>query len=317
MKMRRSRLAIFFAAGIVAIGCATPQSQELKQAQQSYSLAKDDPSITQNASVTLYEGKQALDRAQRAEEIEEQKHYAYVAQKKIDLARVQADQLQTRQEVEELQEQQESFLLALRRKQAEQARQRAEQAQEELQAYRGRERQQELSRAQEETQSAQQEVQRAEQEAQQAQAELQQLRQEMSDMDARQTETGMVLTLSDVIFEFDQAQLKTGAERSIGRLSEFLNRHPDRKVLVEGFTDSVGSDQYNRSLSERRAEAVAQALEADGVSPDRISTRGLGEDYPLATNETVAGRQQNRRVEITILNPEQQPEDAGRGDGRM
>lgn len=298
-----STLAIFLAAGIVAVGCATPQSQELKQAQQSYSEAQNSPAIAQNASATLYEAKQDLDKAKKADNIADQKHYAYLAQKKIELAESQASRAQIRDEAQNLQKQQEKFLLALRQRQAEEARKQAEMAQQKLQAYQSQQREQQLTQAQ--------------QEKQQAQSELQQLRNQIADMKAKQTKTGMVLTMSDVVFGFDKAQLKSGAERSLGRLADFLKNHPNHKVLVEGFTDDRGSNQYNRKLSQERAQAVAQALESDGISSDRITTRGLGEDYPIAPNSTAAGRQQNRRVEITILNPGQQPQNAGRGSGRM
>lgn len=300
---RMSQWTLLLAVGIVAVGCAAPQSQELQQAEQAYSAAKDDPAVNENASVTLFEAKQALDRAKNADSLEEQKHFAYLAQRRIELAETQADQAQTREEVRDLQAQQEDFLNTLRRRQAEQARQQAEQAQQELQAYRTQEREQELTSAQ--------------QEAQQARQEMEQLREELQAAETRQTQAGTVLTLSDVVFEFDQAQLKSGAERSLGRLADFLQNHPERQVLVEGFTDAVGPEQYNRQLSRQRAEAVAQALQAQGISPDRITARGLGESYPVATNDSPVGRQQNRRVEITILNPGQQPEEAGRGNGRM
>jgi OOP family OmpA-OmpF porin len=281
-----STLAIFLAAGIVAVGCATPQSQELKQAQQSYSEAQNSPAIAQNASATLYEAKQDLEKAKKADNIADQKHYAYLAQKKIELAESQSSRAQIRDEAQNLQQQQEKFLLALRQRQAEQARKQAEMAQQKLQAY-------------------------------QSQQKEQQLRKQMYNMKAKQTKTGTVLTMSDMVFGFDKAQLKAGAERSLGRLADFLKNHPNHKVLVEGFTDDRGSNQYNRKLSRERAQAVAQALESDGISSDRITTRGLGEDYPIAPNSTAAGRQQNRRVEITILNPEQPPQNAGRGSGSM
>ncbi|MEW6441701.1 MAG: OmpA family protein [bacterium] len=273
---------IALGAGLIAAGCATT-SHELEQAEQSYSAAANDPAITRNASVTLYEARKALDRGRDAGSQEDQEHYAYVAQKKIELARVQADQLETSQQVEQLEKQQQQFLASIRREKTEEARQQAEQARQELHAYRA-------------------------QETERVQSELEQLRQEL---DAKQTDQGMVLTLSDVVFDFNEAQLKPGAERGLGRLTDYLRKNPDRRILVEGFTDNVGSDPYNRRLSEERAEAVARALEAEGVSPDRITTRGHGEAYPVATNETAAGRQRNRRVEVTILNQGSQPGAAG------
>jgi len=86
----------------------------------------------------------------------------------------------------------------------------------------------------------------------------------------------------------------------LGRVADVLNEYPDRRVIVEGHTDSVGAETYNETLSRSRAESVAQSLRADGVSTTRIETRGLGESAPVADNGTSAGRQQNRRVEIVL-----------------
>lgn len=190
--------------------------------------------------------------------------------------------------------------MTLHQRQAEGARLEAEEAQKKLAQYQAQERSSELESARTE--------------AQQAKSELEQLRQEMDDMQSRSTESGVVLTLTDVVFEYDKADLKPGAERGIERLSDFLQQNPERQVLIEGFTDSRGSEQYNQQLSERRSKAAAQALIADGVASDRIATRGHGEKYPIATNDTDAGRQKNRRVEITVLNADRNAGDAGRSN---
>lgn len=113
-------------------------------------------------------------------------------------------------------------------------------------------------------------------------------------------------------FGFDESQLRPGIKPDIGQLSEYLTNNQDLRVLVEGYTDSIGTQEYNEKLGQRRAESVAEALQADGVSSDRIITRSLGEKFPVATNETAAGRQQNRRAEITILEPGQNPENVGK-----
>lgn len=293
------KLTIFLTAGLVATGCATPQSQELLQAQTSYSSAENDPAVTEHASVALYEAQQALNQAQNAESLEDQKHFAYLAQRKIELARINANQQMTKGEVAMLQAQQKDFLLALRAREAKSARTEADQAQQQLHAYR--------------TQDQQAELDSARQQAQLAQAELETLRKELADMEGKQTDAGLVLTLKNIVFETDKSQLKTGAERGLERVAEFLQRHPDRKVLVEGFTDSVGSESYNEELSQRRAKSVARAFQTEGISLERITTRGHGEQYPVATNNSAAGRQQNRRVEITILNPDFQAREVGRG----
>lgn len=123
------------------------------------------------------------------------------------------------------------------------------------------------------------------------------LRQELN---AKQTDRGMIVTLGDVLFDTGKSQLKSGGMRTVQKLAEFLAQNPQRKVSIEGFTDSVGGEDYNQTLSERRADAVKTALFDQGVSSDRVVSRGYGKAFPVAGNETAAGRQLNRRVEIVI-----------------
>jgi outer membrane protein OmpA-like peptidoglycan-associated protein len=139
-----------------------------------------------------------------------------------------------------------------------------------------------------------------ERETQRAQSELANTRQELRDLQAKQTERGMIVTLGDVLFDSGRATLKPGADRALDRLAQFLKANPKTRVVVEGHTDSVGSDAYNQELSERRAQAVTEALSERGVSTDQYVARGLGKAYPIASNDTSAGRQQNRRVEIVF-----------------
>jgi outer membrane protein OmpA-like peptidoglycan-associated protein len=110
----------------------------------------------------------------------------------------------------------------------------------------------------------------------------------------------MVLTLSDVLFDTDAATLKPGAAVAIDRLGKFLQGSPESRVIIEGHTDSRGSEAYNEDLSRRRAEAVAEELVTRGISSDRFEVIGRGEGYPVANNGTAEGRQQNRRVEIVF-----------------
>jgi outer membrane protein OmpA-like peptidoglycan-associated protein len=121
-----------------------------------------------------------------------------------------------------------------------------------------------------------------------------------SELNAKQTDRGMTITLGDVLFDTGKAQLKSGSQRSLEKLAQFLKENPQRKVSVEGFTDSVGGDDFNQELSERRANAVREALVGIGVSMDRINARGYGKAFPVAGNESSAGRQLNRRVEIVV-----------------
>jgi OOP family OmpA-OmpF porin len=125
------------------------------------------------------------------------------------------------------------------------------------------------------------------------------------ELNARETDRGLVVALGDILFDVDKAQLTPGGELQVARLADALQQMPDRNVLIEGHTDSSGSEAYNLDLSQRRAAAVEQMLLLRGVEPHRIVTRGYGEAYPVASNATGAGRQQNRRVEVVILNPGQ------------
>jgi outer membrane protein OmpA-like peptidoglycan-associated protein len=134
-----------------------------------------------------------------------------------------------------------------------------------------------------------------------AQAQTAALGQELADLKAQETERGVVMTIGDVLFATGRAEVAPGAQRSIDKLADFLNKYPKRNVLIEGHTDSTGSPESNLKLSEQRAEAIRTLLLARGVSADRIVARGYGEQYPLVTNDTAEGRQQNRRVEIVVL----------------
>ncbi|MGH8128020.1 MAG: OmpA family protein, partial [Gammaproteobacteria bacterium] len=127
-----------------------------------------------------------------------------------------------------------------------------------------------------------------------------QLQKQLAALKAKKTKRGLVLTLGNVLFALNKADLKPGGTRTVGRLAKFMQQYPKRNVMIEGYTDSTGAADYNQKLSERRARSVRNALVADGVDPQRVITKGFGEQYPVATNTTAAGRQQNRRVEIVI-----------------
>jgi outer membrane protein OmpA-like peptidoglycan-associated protein len=152
----------------------------------------------------------------------------------------------------------------------------------------------------------------AEQQAQQAQAaaaasaqERDRLRQQLREqlnviLETRETARGLIVNLSDVLFDTGSANLKPGAREKLARVSGILASHPDLHIEIEGHTDSVGSEAYNQRLSEHRAESVRNYLVQQKVSPTVVGTAGFGEEKPVATNGTAAGRQQNRRVEIVV-----------------
>lgn len=121
---------------------------------------------------------------------------------------------------------------------------------------------------------------------------------ELADLKVKKTERGLVLTLGDVLFDTSQATLKSGAYGTLDRLATALREKSGRRVLIEGHTDSVGSDENNQGLSERRAQSVQLALTQRGVARDQTSALGKGENFPVATNDSAEGRQSNRRVEL-------------------
>ncbi len=110
---------------------------------------------------------------------------------------------------------------------------------------------------------------------------------------------------SDFLFDVDGAQLKPGAYDEIARVAQVLVQYPQTNIMIAGHTDSTGTEAYNQQLSERRAQVVKNALAGQGVNPSRMTVIGYGEGKPIADNGTEAGRQINRRVEITII-PNQQ-----------
>ena len=126
------------------------------------------------------------------------------------------------------------------------------------------------------------------------------LKAEVDALKAKPTPRGLVMTLGDVLFDTGRAELNPGAARKLDPLAEFLKDHADRRVQIDGFTDSVGTDAYNEDLSRRRAEAVKSALLMRGIDASRIGTQGYGKGYPVASNTDSGGRQLNRRVEVVI-----------------
>jgi len=136
----------------------------------------------------------------------------------------------------------------------------------------------------------------------QANQETARVQAELEALKATPTPRGLVMTLGDVLFDTGRAELKSGAGRKMDQLAQFLVEHPDRRVQIDGFTDSVGTDSYNEDLSQRRADAVKAALISRSVQPSRIGTEGYGKAYPVANNTDSGGRQLNRRVEVVIGN---------------
>lgn len=135
-----------------------------------------------------------------------------------------------------------------------------------------------------------------------AQRDSAELQKQIDELQAKATDRGLVLTLGDVLFSSGTARLNRGGDSHLAKLAAFLKRYPERNALIEGYTDSVGSEEYNQTLSQHRADAVKSYLTDNGILAARIIASGKGEESPVGNNATATGRQQNRRVEIIITN---------------
>jgi len=321
MKMLRI-LIPFSLLTLVFAGCGPSQQEKmakdrLDSARATYAKVKADPNVEAYAPVPLMDAGKALQTAEQAKDYKVMEHLAYLAERKSQLAAAIAEGKAAERETERLDKERAEILLQKREREAERAKKEAERAR--LLAL---EKTNEAEKAKMEADERAREVEKARQEAeagrmaalaeaakaQKAKAEAEQLMRELSDLKAQQTERGIVLTIGDVLFATGMADLSPDAIRNVDKLTDFLEKHPNRNVLIEGHTDSVGSEEFNLTLSQSRADAVKEQLVVKGIDPSRITTKGYGKKYPVSTNDTPAGRQQNRRVEVIILNEGVQPE---------
>ncbi|WP_321477885.1 OmpA family protein [uncultured Paludibaculum sp.] len=148
-------------------------------------------------------------------------------------------------------------------------------------------------------------AQAAEQARLQAEKEKTQLRERLRQqlnavLETAESARGLIVNIADVLFDFDKYELKPGAREKMAKVSGILLAYPGLKIELEGHTDSVGSDEYNQALSERRANSVRAYLIGQGVPPDTVSAAGLGKANPVASNSNEAGRLKNRRVEMVV-----------------
>lgn len=290
-------LASLLLMTLAACGTTPERINELEQARATVQNLERQPMAQTLASPQLANARAALSRAETAQEngapMPEILHEAYVARVNAEIGLETIAEAKALERIEQAEAERTRVQLEARTAAAEQARMRAEEQGEEARQMR-------------------QEAEEARAAAQQASAETKRLQQELSDLQAKQTERGVVLTLDDVLFETDAAELKPGASMAMNRLADFLRDHPDRRLLIEGHTDGRGSEEYNERLSLQRAYAVTESLVERGIATNRLQPVGLGESYPVASNETTAGRQQNRRVEIVVSERDGSFEDEAR-----
>ncbi len=299
MKKNRFFPLAFISVALLA-GCGSiPQSSTLDDARADYSNAQANPQITKLAPLELKEAGEALDRANAAQSKREDRNVvdnlAYLAKQKVAIAQETAQRKNAELAVTNAASERNNVLLQARTVEADQARQQAAIAQQSTDQKTA-----ELAVANAGAERAQQQAALAQASAEQDKARVEALQTQLNDLHVKKTPRGMVITLGDVLFDTNKAQLKSGGMRNVQKLADFLKQYQQRKVLIEGFTDSTGSNSRNQVLSEQRANAVRTALIDMGTSSDRISTRGYGEAYPVASNNNAAGRQLNRRVEIVL-----------------
>lgn len=274
---------------MLAMTACTSAPKRLDSLDEARALVAEvdrDPMAEEVAGAELKQAKEALAMADAAleerEPMVEVHHHAIVAMRHAEIARERIAETRAREQIAASEAERNEVLLSARSREAAQAKLLADA------------KSAELARTEMEAQVAREE-------ADAALAEARRLEEEMAELKAEQTVRGLVLTLNNgVLFDVDQATLKPGAEITLDRLAAFMNDYPERNLMIEGHTDSTGDDAYNVALSSRRADAVQWALVNRGVAPTRIRTHGLGEDYPVASNDSTAGRQLNRRVEIVL-----------------
>ena len=282
--------------------CATTADHNdmLEQARMSVGTAERNTNLAGQSQADLVTAQQALSRGdallKAGKPVAEVDHQAYIAQRFALAAQKGAELAVSEKAIGEANNRRNAVLLSAREADAARANDVAARKTAEAAAA-----QTDAANSARQAESSARESMAAQQRANEAQQRASELEAAMADLKAKKTDQGMVITLGDVLFASGGADLKSNSVHSLDKLGAFLQQYPDRNVRIEGFTDSVGSEQYNQDLSERRAGSVRDALTRMGVAASRLEVRGYGKGSPVAGNDTATGRQQNRRVEVIIL----------------
>ena len=273
-------------AGLLLSSCAPPvKPVGADEARGALMALKSNPQLAPQVQAALAEAELAVQAAEvPTRDAVAGRHAVHVAERKVEIARLDAERRVAEQTLSKLEQQRQAIL------------------------QEGQTRELEIARAQAEAAAAaalaqQQAAAAAEAQAAALRDQTEALRREMTQLQAQATDRGMVMTLGDVLFATGKADLQPGAMERLEKLAAFLHRFTDRTLLIEGHTDDQGSEELNLSLSQRRAEAVKVYLIIQSIDPSRMSTVGRGKAAPVADNATAEGRLQNRRVEIVIQSP--------------
>lgn len=269
--------------------------------------------MQKNAPLELQKAQDDLDRAekllQQGAEAQEVEHFAYLAKQRTAIAREAANVKLAEQAVDAAAAEWNAVLLKARTQEANRASQLAAAQTVEAriageQADAARLRAEAMTAAADKSKAeaamSRAHADKARTEALAAEEQTRKLEAQVAELQAIKSERGLVVTLGDILFDLNKSELRSGADFTIDKLAAFLVEYPLRNVQIEGFTDSTGAVEYNQQLSDRRAESVRNALAAKGIDSRRLMTRGYGIEFPVAGNETAAGRQRNRRVEVII-----------------
>lgn len=294
-------------ATLVACSTVPEQHSGLNAARSSYQTAQSNPDVTKYAAVELQQAGNALKNAEDAwtkkKDAELIDHLAYVAKQRAVIAQDTGQLKAAELAIASVSAERDKVRLTMRTEEADAASKQVEIAQqtavrkaEEVAAATAVMDSDKLRQAEISAAAATQ----AAGDLATANTKVTAMEAELAELNAKKTERGLVITLGDVLFDVNKAEIKSGAERNVQKIADFLIEYPERKAVIEGFTDNTGSDDYNQSLSQRRADAVRVFLIDKGISKDRVAARGYGEANPVASNDTSATRQLNRRVEIVL-----------------
>jgi outer membrane protein OmpA-like peptidoglycan-associated protein len=318
-------LLILMLALLSACAAQPKKDLALERVREEMTDLKSNPELAGHAPLALGEAERALRKAELATGDDLYHSYlVYMADRRIQIARTMAEREQYQQAINELERERSAMLIKASQLEADQARMEAERARllvatTSEDAERARKEKEDAEKKQAESaraaelaseeagqarrlaESRASEAEFARREADLASQQVTSLTRQLENLQLRETESGVVVTLGDVLFASGQAQLVEGGRSSLEEVVDLLQTEPDKKIRVEGHTDSRGDSEANLLLSAQRAQAVLDALVSLGVASDRITASGMGEDFPIASNEDEDGRAQNRRVDVILL----------------
>jgi outer membrane protein OmpA-like peptidoglycan-associated protein len=295
MKHMMLKSAALASAILLGACSSTPTTTPLlDQARGDFVSANNSPQVSSLAPLEFKQASEALDQANaaaaRRDSMNDIDKLAYIAKQKIATAREVATTKAAEADIANSGKVRDQVRLDARTLEADRAKAAAAAAQAQA------------ALAQNQAAAAVSQVADADARTREAQARAAALEAMMADLQAKKTERGMIITIGDVLFATGQATLTQPGMANLRKLADVLTQNPERTVLVEGFTDSVGAAAYNQELSERRAASVRTALLGMGIDPARVAMKGYGKAYPVANNDTPGNRQLNRRVEIVLSN---------------